>query len=189
MRTATNTPQPGRWADRPRSATRPVTGLRSRARRVSGLRGAVASCALAVLAVLAAGCGMRAMAAPSLEVTSAYVPQPRTPGMTAAYLDIRNNGAADHLIAARTSVGGHIALRVPDGHGMAMKTVPEIAIPSGTTVRLLPDGMHLLITGATGRMAGGKDITLTLTFARAGSMSVPAMVTDPETGGSSYFTN
>jgi copper(I)-binding protein len=117
------------------------------------------------------------------------VPQPKTPGVTSAYLDIRNNGAADRLVAARASVGGHIALRVPAGHGMSMETVPQISIPSRATVRLLPNGMHLLITGATGRMTGGKDITLTLTFAHAGTMSVPAMVTNPETGGSSYFTN
>ena len=153
----------------------------------SGLRGAVAACAVAVLAV---GCGLRAAAGPSIDVASAYVPEPKTPGVTSAYLDIRNNGAAaDRLIAARASVGGHIALRVPDGHGMAMKTVQQIAIPSRATVRLAPDGMHLLITDASGRMAGGKDITLTLTFARAGSMTIPAMVTNPETGGGSYFTN
>lgn len=142
-----------------------------------------------VLAVLATGCGLKAIAAPSVQLTSAYVPQPTNPGMTSAYLDIRNNGAADRLVAAHASVGGQIALRAPQGHGTAMKTVPQIAIPSASTVRLLPNGMHLLITGATGRMAGGKDITLTLTFARAGTISVPAMVTNPETGGSSYFTN
>ncbi len=156
-------------------------------RRARGVRAAVAACALALLAT---GCGLRAIAAPSVELTSAYVPQPRTAGLTSAYLDIHNNGAADRLIGARASVGGHVTLRVPVGNSpAAMKTVPAIAIPSGATVRLLPDSSHLLITGATGRMTGGKDITLTLTFAHAGSMSVPAMVTDPETGGGSYFTN
>jgi periplasmic copper chaperone A len=173
MTTAPNMPTP-RPAQRPRR------------RGVRGLRAAAAACALAALAT---GCGLRAIAAPSIAVTSAYVPQPKTPGITTAYLDIRNNGAADQLVAARASVGGHIALRVPDGHGTAMTTVPRIAIPSGATIRLLPDGMHLLLTGAGGRMTGGKDITLTLTFAHAGTMSVPAMVTNPETGGSSYFTN
>lgn len=186
MRTAPDTGLPARPADPPRPAAGRPGGSRPGPRQLGGLRGVAAAC---VLAVLAAGCGLRAAAAPSIEITSAYVPEPKTPGMTSAYLDIRNNGAADRLVAARASVGGHIALRVPDGHGMAMKTVPQIAIPSRSTVRLLPDGMHLLITGASGRMAGGKDITLTLTFARAGSMTIPAMVTNPETGGSSYFTN
>lgn len=185
MKTAPEIPQ--RSHDQPGTAgLRPGTHGPGTHGPGGGWRAAVAAC---VLAVLAAGCSMRAMSASSLQVTSAYVPQPKTPGVTSAYLDIRNNGAADHLIAARASVGGQIALRAPGGSGTAMKTVPEIAVPSDTTVRLSPDGMHLLITGATGHMVGGKDITLTLTFSRGGSVSVPAMVTDPETGGGSYFTN
>ena len=193
IRTAPNTGPPAsrarQWPVTARPAVAPPRGPSAGPGPSAGarrLRAAVAACALAVLA---AGCGFKAIAAPSVELTSAYVPQPKTPGVTSAYLDIRNNGAPDRLVAARASVGGQIALRVPQGHGMAMQTVPQIAIPSGSTVRLLPNGMHLLITGATGRMTGGKDITLTLTFAHAGTMSVPAMVTNPETGGGSYFTN
>lgn len=154
--------------------------------RAGRLWASVAACALASMA---AGCGFKAVAAPSIGITAAYVPQPKSPGLTSAYLDIRNNGVPDELTGARVSVGGHVTLRMPEGHGMAMKTVPQIAIPHGTTVRLLPNGKHLLISGATGRMTGGKDITLTLTFAHAGNVSVPAMVTNPETGGGSYFTN
>jgi copper(I)-binding protein len=53
---------------------------------------------------------------------------------------------------------------------------------------LNPDSFHLLITGA-GAMRDGKDITLRLTFANAGTVTVIAMVTNPESGGSSYFLN
>jgi hypothetical protein len=38
-------------------------------------------------------------------------------------------------------------------------------------------------------MHGGRDITLTLVFAHAGVISVIAQITNPETGGSSYFLN
>jgi hypothetical protein len=38
-------------------------------------------------------------------------------------------------------------------------------------------------------MQAGKDITLRLTFAHAGSMTIYALVTNPETGGGSYFLN
>ena len=38
-------------------------------------------------------------------------------------------------------------------------------------------------------MHDGKDITLQLTFANAGTVTVLAMVTNPESGGSSYFLN
>ncbi len=55
-------------------------------------------------------------------------------------------------------------------------------------VRLNPDSYHLLITGA-GAMYDGKDITLRLTFANAGTVTILALVTNPESGGSSYFLN
>ena len=55
-------------------------------------------------------------------------------------------------------------------------------------VQLNPDSDYLLITGA-GAMHDGKDITLRLTFAGAGTITVLALVTNPESGGSSYFLN
>ena len=58
------------------------------------------------------------------------------------------------------------------------------ALPAGCP----PIGYHLLITGAR-PMKGGTQITLTLVFARGGTMSVEAEVTNPESGGSSYFLN
>jgi copper(I)-binding protein len=69
-----------------------------------------------------------------------------------------------------------------------MRSVPDIGIPADTLLRLSPDGSHLMIAGA-GPMKGGTLITLTLTFAKSGTMSVQADVTNPESGGSSYFLN
>jgi copper(I)-binding protein len=37
-------------------------------------------------------------------------------------------------------------------------------------------------------MKGGTQITLTLVFAKAGTVTVPAQITNPESGGSTYFT-
>ncbi len=61
-------------------------------------------------------------------------------------------------------------------------------IPAKSFVGLDPNGSHLLVTDS-GRMKAGTEITLTLVFAHAGPVSVPALVTDPETGGGSYFLN
>jgi periplasmic copper chaperone A len=157
-------------------------------RAIATAAGAAAACA-AILA--SAGCAAGVTAAPSLMVASAYVPVPTGTGprTTVAYLDIRNNGAADQLVAASTSAGGRVVFRAPASPDTTvMTTVPTIAIPSATTVRLRPGGAHLLITGA-GPMPGGKDITIVLTFLRAGKMPVIAQVTDPQSGGGSYFTN
>jgi copper(I)-binding protein len=146
--------------------------------------------ALLLAAVAVTGCAS-ASASSSISVTSAYVPQPTTPGTTVAYLDIRNNGHADQLVAVHTSVGGTVQLRAPVARRagtMTMRTVTAIPIPANSLVRLNPDTYHLLITGA-GPMHDGKDIMLRLTFADAGTITVIALVTDPESGGSSYFLN
>jgi copper(I)-binding protein len=152
---------------------------------VLGLAGAVLLAALGV-----SGCAT-ASAASSISVTAAYVPQPTTPGTTVAYLDIRNNGHADRLLAVHTSVGGTVQLRAPGARTegtLIMHTVTDIPIPADSLVRLNPDSYHLLITGA-GPMHDGKDITLRLTFANAGTVTILALVTDPQNGGSSYFLN
>ena len=150
-----------------------------------GVAGAVLLAALGV-----SGCAT-ANAASSLNVTSAYVPQPTTPGTTVAYLDIRNNGHADRLIAVHTSVGGTVQMRAPGARNagaLMMHTVSDIPIPANSLVQLDPDGYHLLITGA-GPMHDGKDIMLRLTFANAGTITIIALVTNPQNGGSSYFLN
>jgi copper(I)-binding protein len=152
---------------------------------VLGLAGALLLAAVAVT-----GCAT-ANAASSISITSAYVPQPTTPGETVAYLDIRNNGHADRLISVRTSVGGTVQLRAPVAQHtgvLIMRTVTDIPIAADSMTRLNPDSYHLLITGA-GTMYDGKDITLRLTFAGAGTITVLALVTNPESGGSSYFLN
>jgi periplasmic copper chaperone A len=156
-------------------------------RRLTSLAG-LASAVL--LAVALAGC-TAAGDASSIYITSAYVPQPTTPGTTVAYLAIRNDGQADRLVSVHTSVGGTVELRAPVAGGtgvVVMHTVADIPIPADSLVRLNPDSYHLLITGA-GPMHDGKDIWLRLTFADAGTITVLALVTNPETGGSSYFLN
>ena len=156
-------------------------------RRLTSVLGIAAA---VLLALGVSGCAT-ASAASSLSISSAYVPQPSTPGTTVAYLDIRNNGHADRLVAVHTSVGGTVQLRAPGARhaGMlTMHTVAYIPIAADSLTQLNPDSYHLLITGA-GPMHDGKDIMLQLTFADAGTITVIALVTNPESGGSSYFLN
>jgi copper(I)-binding protein len=114
---------------------------------------------------------------------------PSANGTTNVYVDVRNNGAADKLVSARISVGGHVALRAPVRAGaVQMRTVTAISIPAKSLTGLDPNASHLLVTDS-GPMKAGTEITLTLVFAHAGTFTVPAMVTNPSTGGSSYFLN
>ncbi len=165
-----------------------AAAARGPARRAARL---VLAGGLAVLAAAGlAGCYARASAAPAISLSTAFVPQPTAAAdRTVGYLLIRNNGSRDRLVSARTSAGGRVTFAAPVRTGSSLvRAVPSIPIPADSVVRLNPDGLHLIITGA-GRMPGGKDITLTLTFAHAGALSVTAQVTNPQTGGSSYFLN
>ena len=142
-------------------------------------------------ALAAAGCSAAHAGGPAIAVPAAYVQLPSGGNSTVGYLDIRNNGTADQLVSVRTSVGGTVRLRAPVHPGaspIVFHTVSAIPVAADAMTKLIPDSYHLLITGA-GPMQDGKDITLTLTFARAGKITILALVTNPESGGSSYFLN
>ena len=147
-----------------------------------------------MLGLLAAtGCSAaNASSGSALSATAAYVQQPSATGKaTVGYLDIRNNGAADELVSVTTSAGGTVELRGPVRPGaspVVMHTVADIPVPSEALTQLVPNNYHLLISGA-GPMHDGKDITLTLRFAHGGAITVLALVTNPDSGGSSYFLN
>ena len=161
--------------------------LRSRVRAAARYVLCIAA-ACAALAV-STGCGSPAQAGPAITLISAQVTQPGAAGITDAYVIVQNSGPADKLVSARSSAGGVVQLRSPRHGGVIeMHTVPSIPIPADSLVRLAPNASHLLITDS-GHMRAGREITLTLVFAHAGAISVPAMVTNPQTGGGSYFLN
>jgi copper(I)-binding protein len=181
-------PRPGLLGGRVEAAASAATMARAAvtARAAIPARAAIGACLLAAGGAAIAGCDQPASAAPAIELGSASIPQPDVGGTTDAFLVIRNNGPANRLISVRTSDGGRVAFRAPAGSGSGMRTVPDIGIPARAVVRLVPDGPHLEITGA-GPMRGSTLITLTLVFARGGSFAVQAEITNPQSGGSSYF--
>jgi copper(I)-binding protein len=134
-----------------------------------------------------AGCARLRPAAPLITLTSAYVLQPTGPGTVDGYLVIQNSGSADQLLAVRSSAGGTVMLRGPVADGAAaVRTVRALTIPGHSIVRLDPADIHLVII-RSGPMRHGTDITLTLVFARAGTVRVAAQVTNPQRGGNTYF--
>jgi copper(I)-binding protein len=167
------------------------SGRASARGRSAARRAAVAMATACALVTTLAVTGCASSATP-IAVADAYIPQPTTPGTSVAYLDIRNTSpASDRLVSVTTSAGGQVGFLAPDGMRggtMLMRLVQNIMIPPKTMVRLNPNSFRLRITGA-GPMRGGKDVILKLTFAHAGTITVVALVTDPESGGGSYFLN
>src|SRR5215468_1515185 len=163
--------------------------MRARSATLAVRAGAAAAGLAVAVAAGLAGCTAKAAPPAPIQIGTSYVPVPQSAGTTVAYVVIRNDGPADRLVSARTSAGGRVAFRAPAGPGdLAMHTISSIAIPAHSTLAMVPNGYHMLITGA-GPIRGGKDITLTLVFAHAGRVPVVAQVTDPATGGSTYFLN
>jgi periplasmic copper chaperone A len=148
--------------------------------------------ALGLLAATGCTAALASSGGSAMAPTAAYVQQPSATGKaTVGYLDIRNNGASDQLVSVTTSVGGTVELRgpaQPHTTPVVMHTVRDIPLPSNTLTQLIPNSYHLLITGA-GPMYDGKDITLTLNFAHGSPVTVLALVTDPQSGGGSFFLN
>jgi copper(I)-binding protein len=166
------------------------TLMRAKPRRSAARRWKTAICGAAVLsAPVLAGCAAPAQAGPVIQLSSGQVTEPSSSGVTNVYVGITNNGPADELVGAKLSVGGRVVLRSPIRVGMVvMRSVSAIRIPGKSFLGLDPNAAHLLVTHA-GAMKSGTDITLTLVFAHAGAISTSALVTNPETGGSSYFLN
>jgi copper(I)-binding protein len=168
---------------------RPATGNLARLLTAGRVKQSAACAVAAVSCGLAAGCAVPAQAVPLIQLSSAQVTEPGNNHLTDVYVDVQNNGPATELVSARLSVGGQVELRSPRGNKLVeMHTVRSIRIPAKTFVGLDPNGSHLLVFNP-GPMKSGTEITLTLVFAHDGTFSVPALVTNPATGGSSYFLN
>jgi copper(I)-binding protein len=98
------------------------------------------------------------------------------------YFTITNKGSVDDtLTSASSPAAGSVQL-----HAMAMQNgvmkmqeLPEgVAVPAGKTVSLTPDGLHLMFTDLKQRFVKGKTVPVTLTFAKAGSVTLDLVVGD-----------
>jgi len=100
---------------------------------------------------------------------------------SAAYMVIQGMGTADRLVAAAapTSVAMmtqlHKTVMGADGK-MTMRLVKSITVPATGKVTLKPGGLHVMLMDLRKPLAAGSSIKLTLTFAKAGKVTVTAKV-------------
>jgi copper(I)-binding protein len=68
----------------------------------------------------------------------------------------------------------------PMGGGMVgMQPVSSITVPAGGTTELKPGGYHLMLFDPTGEVTVGQTVDITLTFDKAGDVTVKAEVKAP----------
>jgi hypothetical protein len=148
----------------------------------------------------------------SIRVFGAYVREPASPDVAAAYLSIANDGtqpdtllsvssgAADtvavHDVPGQTPVptpsqapGARVGGGGADAGTSDMLATGPLTIPGGSTVTLAPTRGHLMLQGLDGTLRPGDQVNLLLTFKHAGQVLVSAPVVPiaspaPTAGGS-----
>lgn len=103
------------------------------------------------------------------------------------FVTIANKGAAaDRLISAEVDFAAEAQIHEMSMQGdvMKMRELPEgVEIPAGGTVELKSGGLHLMFLGLTRPLTEGETVPVTLTFEKAGKVTVPFAVLSPNAAG------
>ena len=117
-----------------------------------------------------------------LSITDAYIPQPASPDVAAAYFTVTDHGSQGDVLLSATSVPASQASLMQESETGAnagtMNDIPGgLAIPAKGAVVLGPGGYHLMLTNPVATLKQGANVALTLHFAKAGTVTVKVPVT------------
>lgn len=94
----------------------------------------------------------------------------------AVYMTLANKtDTADRLTAASSDVAGKVqihAMAVVNGIMQMRELADGLPIPASGSVTLKPGGYHVMLIGLKKRLIAGQTLPLTLTFAKAGTISI-----------------
>ena len=105
-----------------------------------------------------------------------------TPGgakVGGAYLELKAAaGAGDRLVSASSTAAGTVEIHehANEGGVMKMRRIDGLAVPAGGSVVLKPGGYHLMLMDLKQPLKQGDKLQLTLTFEKAGALSVEGPV-------------
>jgi copper(I)-binding protein len=100
-------------------------------------------------------------------------------GNGAVYMQISNHGKeADTLISAASEASdtGELHETVNEGGVMKMRPLSKIAVPADGKLEMKPGGHHVMLLGLRRDLKAGDKVTVTLTFEKAGPLSIEAPV-------------
>lgn len=100
--------------------------------------------------------------------------------VSAAYMEIKNKGGADKLVAANCDCAQATELhdvKLIDG---AMKMVPVAGmdVPANGELKLKPGAYHIMLIGLSRPLVAGERLPIKLKFEKAGEVTVEAKVKD-----------
>ncbi|HTI03119.1 MAG TPA: copper chaperone PCu(A)C [Acidisoma sp.] len=120
-----------------------------------------------------------AWAGAPIVVVGAWARVTAAPSMPAVvYLTVRDHGAADQLVAVSSPVARQASLHVSRmaNNVMVMQPVASLPVAPGRPLRLAPGGYHIMLEGLAHSLVAGSQFPLTLTFAKAGAVTVTVTV-------------
>lgn len=109
-----------------------------------------------------------------LQIIGAYIRKPTRPTSAAAYLTIVNNGGVDDtLVRASTDVTPMVEPMTEfmrDGK-KGMAPIAKLVIPAHGRTDITPGNKHLMLMNQNRALQVGEKVTMTLTFAHAGTVT------------------
>lgn len=128
-----------------------------------------------VVVALAAWMSSGPSGAPDLRVVGAYVPEPASPDVAAAYFTVINGGGGDDELTGVTSdVSAETMMH--RSTGLAMEMVRSVSISAHGRLAFRPGGYHVMLERPERRLRRGDHVTLTLRFLRSAATVVHAPV-------------
>ncbi|HYC49305.1 MAG TPA: copper chaperone PCu(A)C [Burkholderiales bacterium] len=127
--------------------------------------------ALLISAVPPAYAADTAKSASSVQVSNAWLRAP-VPGQKTAggYLEITSARNAA-LVAANSPAAGRVEIHesTTEGGVMRMRAIPRVELAAGRTVKLAPNGVHLMLFDLKRPLKAGEKVPLTLSVQHAGA--------------------
>lgn len=113
----------------------------------------------------------------NLQITNAIV-RLTVNDVSSMYFTVQNSGPADKLVAASSDVSANMMLHqeVTQGNTSSMVMIDSIAIPANSTVDLIANHYHVMMTGLKSPLKEGDRVTATLTFQNAGKVTLTVPV-------------
>ena len=111
--------------------------------------------------------------------SNAVVAEPASQDEAAAYLTIKNETALpDTLVAVASDLAarGEVHETMGEGEMRHMMFTPRLVLPAGAEVKLVPDGMHIMLSQLRRKFVAGDTVKLYLSLSRAGPVEVRAPV-------------
>lgn len=115
-----------------------------------------------------------------IAVSGAFARAAAAPGgASAAYMTLNAASSPDRLVSAASPAAARVELHTHtlDAQGVArMMQVQAIEVAPGSATELKPGGLHVMLMGLTAPLAEGQSIPLTLTFEKAGAVTLEVPV-------------